>query len=84
MKRKRIRWAASVYERAVEELRRVGEKILRSCLDQATILRWPMGPREKIAHLKFLEGMTEGGVYTDNSRIEGQTAAATSDIPAQR
>ena len=74
MKRKRIRWAASTYERGIEELRGMAEVILKSCLSQETIFRWPKGVRERTAEL---EGVTEGGVYTDGSRIEGQTAAAT-------
>ena len=74
MKRKRIRWAASVYERGVQELKEVAEGILSSCLEEGTILRWPEGSGKKIGQLEVLE---KGGVYTDGSRIDGQTAAAT-------
>ena len=67
----------SIFERGLEELRGVAGKILKSCLSQDTIFRWPKWSRERVAGLKVLEGVTEGGVYTDGSRIEGQTAAAT-------
>ena len=77
MKRKRIRWAASAYERGVREVREVAEKILRGCLEEHTILRWPGEAKEKIQQLEVLEKAPERGVYTDGSRIDGQTAAGT-------
>ena len=77
MRRMRIRWAASVSERGVKELKEVAEKILRSNWEEDTILRWTEGVREKIQQVDVLEDIPEGGVYTDGSRIDGQTAAAT-------
>ena len=43
MRRKKILWAAGIYERGVEQLRQVTEKILQGCLDEDTIFRWPTG-----------------------------------------
>ena len=77
MKRKKIRWAVSAYKRGVEELRKVAGKILRSCLEEDTILRLTKESREKIKKVEILERATEEGVYADRSRIEGQTAVAT-------
>lgn len=39
MRRKRIRWAASVYDRGVTELQGVAEKILRKHLEEDTIFK---------------------------------------------
>ena len=76
MKRKRVRWAASVYHRGVTELKEVAENILSEHLEEDTGLRWPEGTKKKIQGLKVLESVEEG-VYTDGSRIHGRTAAAT-------
>ena len=79
MKRQRIRWAASIYERGVEELKEVAEKILKRYLEEDTVLRWPEGSGERVRQLEVVEPaeITEGGAYTDGSRIGGHTAAAT-------
>ena len=77
MKRKRIQWAARIYERGVKELREVAENILRGCLEEPIILRWPGEAKEKIQQLEVLGKSPERGVYTDGSRIDGHTAAAT-------
>ena len=74
--RKKIRWAASVYNRRVEELRGIAEKILRYNLVEDVTLRWMRG---KIQDLQVLESeeASKGGVYTGGSRIDRRTAAAT-------
>ena len=79
MKRKRIRWAASIYGRAVEELRETAKHILAEHLEEETTFRWPEGPKENIEQLEVREQYTEGGegVFTDGRRLNGQTAAAT-------
>ena len=58
MKNKGIRWAASVYERGVHELRETAEHILKGQLEESTILRWPAGSQERIEQLGILEQYT--------------------------
>ena len=41
MKRKRVRWAASVYNRGLTELKEVAESILRQNIEEGTKVRWP-------------------------------------------
>ena len=77
MKRKRVRRAASKYARRVEELKEVPEHILTGCLEEDTILRWPRRTKDKIQQLEVLAEVTESGVDTDGSRIDGQAGAAT-------
>ncbi|KAF8425538.1 hypothetical protein EV426DRAFT_716076 [Tirmania nivea] len=43
MQTKRIRWAASVYGRAIPELRAGAEKILRGVVELDAVLRWMSG-----------------------------------------
>ena len=71
VRRKRMRWAASVYEPGLEELKETAEGIFEDCLEQDTILRWPEGSGEKIKNLEILktaEG-AEAVVYTNGSWI---------------
>ena len=76
MKGKKVRWAASVYELGLTELQETAEKILRRHLDQGTFLGWPEGTGKPSPMLSPREP-TEGGVYTDGSRINNRTTAAT-------
>ena len=76
MKGKKVRWAASVYELGLTELQETAEEILRRHLDQGTVLRWPEGTGKQSPMLSPREP-TEGGVYTDGSRINNRTTAAT-------
>ena len=82
MERKRIRWAASIYNLGVTELRGVAERILRSSgIEGNTVFRWPVGTRDRLQHLEVVENTPERGVYTDGSRLDGRTAAATITSP---
>ena len=46
MRNKRIRWAASVYEMHLPELKEIAEVILREVIEEDTQLRWL--PREPV------------------------------------
>ena len=69
------------------ELKETAKHILEAYLEENTTLRWPEGSKEKIGQLEVLEQYTEDGeggevqrrkkVFTDGSRLDGQTAAAT-------
>ena len=63
----------------MEELQEVATKILRNHLEKDTVLRWPKRTRGRNQELEVLESAEAavGGTYTDGSRIEGRTAAAT-------
>lgn len=82
---KRVRWAASVYGRALPALRGIAEKVLREYLDSEVELRWMRGV---VSHAEVLAvdfGESKVGEYSDGSRAEGPhgrslemvTAAAT-------
>ena len=78
IRRKKIRWAASVYERGISELRGVAEQIIRSSgIEENTVFKWATETKERIQELEVLEGATVDGVYTGGSRLDGQTTAAT-------
>ena len=77
MKRKKSRWAASVYDRGVAELREVAQKILTENLEEGTELRLPEGRKNKIQSLCVVEA-AQSGVYKARSRVDARTAAATS------
>lgn len=56
MEKKKIRWAASVYERGVKGLKEVAERILRNgSIETNTVFRWPVGTRDRIKQLEVLE-----------------------------
>ena len=84
MRNKRVRLAASIYERGVEELKETARHIVEEWLEEITTLIWLKGSREKIQQLEVLEqytGKGEGGeVFTDGSRMEEQTAAGTINL----
>ena len=80
---KRIRWAASVYGRALPQLRTIAEPILRGAIDPEIQLRWMGGssiPETLIEETEFCKEKDQS--YSDGSRAEGAngdmvTAAAT-------
>jgi len=74
MLNKRIRWAASVYGRDLPELRAIAESILREWIEE---LRWMEGSLG--ARMVRVEELDKDRVeeWTDGSRIEGRSAAAT-------
>ena len=86
--RKRVRWAASVYSREEPELRPMAERILKEELGDEVVFRFLAGGGGGGPALK--EGIMETGTYeegvgqtttgfTDGSRMEGHTAAATAE-----
>jgi len=76
---KRIRWAASVYGRHLPELREVAEPILREWVEEDTELRWMEGVGRRGAREVRVMELEEERVeeWTDGSRMDGRTAAAT-------
>ena len=57
-------------------LKKTAEGILKKNLEQGVHLRWMTGEEGKIKNVKIAEE-TDGAEYSDGSRREGQTAAAT-------
>ena len=55
------------------------EEILRDNLDDTTEVRWPEGPKNYTRGLRVLElpDGVEDGTYTDESRVDNITGAAT-------
>ena len=79
MKRKRVRWAASVYEQGVRELWDIAKEILKEHLEEEYILRWVKGKGATIQELETLESAESAveGTCTDGSRLERRTPGAT-------
>jgi len=85
---KRVRWAASVYSRHEPELRPIAERILREELGDEVVLK-SLSDKEKggsalDSKMEVRDFEQRGEVeaeigYTDGSRMEGMTAAATAE-----
>ena len=71
---KKVRWAASVYGRDIPILRARAEGILEKYVEGRRI--WMTHGKERITRVG-VAGDTEGAIYSDGSRREGHTAAAT-------
>jgi len=87
--RKRVRWAASVYSRHEPELRPIAERILREEFGDEVVFRFLTGEERggpvlgegRLETKSFEEGKAGGTMigYTDGSRMEGLTVAATAE-----
>ena len=73
---KKVRWAGSVYGRHIPVLRRRAEGILREYLDEEVDLAWMTGGTGCITGVT-VEKSHNGGEYSDGSRRDRHTAAAT-------
>ncbi|KAF8427074.1 hypothetical protein EV426DRAFT_686742 [Tirmania nivea] len=75
---KRIRWAASVYRRALPELREIAEGILKEVVEPDAVLHWMSGSGESMGREGCIAELNteEVAAWSDGSRQEGVTAAA--------
>ena len=73
---KKVRWAASVYGRHILILRKRADEILAKLMDEGVDLVW-MGGETKHRTGVTVNEECEGGEFSDGSRTDGHTAAAT-------
>ena len=73
---KKVRWAALVHGRHIPVLKRRAGENLAEHLHKGVDLVWIRGATEHITGVTVKEGY-EGGEFSDGSRRDGHTAAAT-------
>ena len=71
---KKVRWAASVYGRDIPIMRKRAEEILKEHVEGRRI--WMVPEKAKVTGVVVMED-TEGAIFSDGSRREGHTTAAT-------